>query len=270
MGSKLKSSKAGRTISAKSGGRLRGRANGAPKPPLYLQVAQTLKEEIVRGLYPVGSLLSTEDNLCERFAVSRYTVREALRLLREEGLVASRQGAGTVVVPPHSQGSDVHQVMSINDLVAFATGTRYAIESINMVTMDGKLAARTGLPSAEEWLEVRGYRYAEVDDIPVCWTEYYINRAFAAVGRLLQRHTGPIFPLIEDMFGLNVVEVHQQISATLISPVLATGLQVKAGSAALEVRRTYKTTDEKIAQVTINTHPASRFQHSMTMRRIKA
>jgi GntR family transcriptional regulator len=269
MGSKVTSPKASRANSPPGDRRSRGRPSAKVEPPLYLQVARALKAEIVSGLYPVGSLLPTEDGLCERFSVSRYTVREALRLLRDDGLVSSRQGAGTVVIPPHDSGSDIHQVMSINDLVAFATGTRFAIESITMVSIDGKLAARTGLASGEEWLEVRGYRYSDSEDIPVCWTEYYINRAYAAVGRLLQRHTGPIFPLIEDMFGQSIIEVHQQISATLISPALAVGLKVKTGSAALEVRRTYETTDEKIAQVTINTHPASRFQHSMTMRRVK-
>jgi hypothetical protein len=44
------------------------------------------------------------------------------------------------------------------------------------------------------------------------------SREFAAVGRLLQRHTGPIFHLIEDLFGQSIVEVHQEIAAALISP----------------------------------------------------
>ncbi len=254
-------------------------AGGAPRHPtqaaakstlpLYQQVAQTLKEEIVSGIYPVGSQLPTEDDLCKRFSVSRYTVREALRLLRDDGLVSSRQGAGTIVVPPRASDSDIQQVMSINDLVAFGTDTHLAIESIKTVPIDDKLAARTGLPVGEEWLEVHAYRFAEGDDTPLCWVEYYVNRAYAAVGRLLQRHTGPIFSLIEDLFGEKITEVHQQISATLISPTLAAGLKVREGSAALEVRRAYKTADGKVAQVTINTHPAARFQHSMTMRRVK-
>ena len=270
MGSKIESGKGARARSTQGARRSPGPGKAKSGTPLYLQVARALKEEIVSGAYPVGSLLPTEDGLCERFSVSRYTVREALRLLREDGLVSSRQGAGTVVIPPSSSDSDIQQVMSINDLVAFATSTRFAIESITMVEIDAKLASRTGLPSSEQWLQVSGYRHSQEDDSPVCWTEYYINRTFAAVGRLLQRHTGPIFPLVEDMFGLSVVEVHQQISAALISPELAAGLKVKEESAALEVRRTYKTADEKVAQVTINTHPASRFQHSMTMRRVKA
>jgi GntR family transcriptional regulator len=237
--------------------------------PLYQQLVRALKDEIVSGVYPVGSQLPTEEELCERFSVSRYTVREALRRLREDSLVSSRQGAGTTVVPPRPSDSYVHEVMSINDLVAFATGVRFAIDQIEMIAIDDKLSARTGIASGEEWLAVRGFRHAEGAEWPVCWTEVYIAREFAAVGRLLQRHRGPIFHLIEDLFGQSIVEVHQEIAAGLISPELADGLKVKAGTTALEVQRTYRLATGKIAQVAINTHPASRFRHAMTMRRVK-
>ena len=247
-------------------GARRARAPAGISDHLYLQVARALKKEIVGGVYPVGSQLPTEDDLCERFSVSRYTVREALRRLREDNLVSSRQGAGTIVVPRRSSDSYVQDVMSINDLLVFATGARFSIESTEIVSIDERLASRTGLASGEEWLAVRGFRQTEGAKFPVCWTEYYINREFAAVGRLLQRHTGPIFPLIEDLFGQSIAEVHQEIAAVLISPALADGLKVEAGTAALEVRRTYKMSDGGVAQVTINTHPASRFRHSMTMR----
>src|SRR5277367_1190531 len=110
----------------------------------YLQVARTLRKEIVDGVYPVGSQLPTEHELCVRFAVSRYTIREALRRLREDNLVSSRPRAGTLVVPRPSSDSYVQQVMSINDLLAFATGARFAIESTGMVLVGDELAIRTG------------------------------------------------------------------------------------------------------------------------------
>jgi DNA-binding GntR family transcriptional regulator len=138
-----------------------------------------------------------------------------------------------------------------------------------MIEIDDKLSARTGIASGEQWLAVRGFRHTEGSELPVCWTEVYINREFAAVGRLLQRHRGPIFHLIEDLFGQSIVEVHQEIAAALISPTLAGGLKVKAATTALEVQRTYKLAGGKVAQVAINTHPASRFRHAMTMRRVK-
>jgi GntR family transcriptional regulator len=262
--------KALRTKSLLGGQHARPSARAKSNGHLYLQVASALKQQIVGGVYPVGSQLPTEDVLCARFSVSRYTVREALRRLREDNLVASRQGAGTIVVPRVSTSSYVQDVVSINDLLAFANSARFAIESIGMVLIEKTLSSRTGLASGKEWLMVRGFRQTDGAEFPVCWTEYYINRDFAAVGRLLQRHTGPIFPLIEDLFGQSIMEVHQEIAAVLVSPALAQGLKVEVGTAALEMRRTYKTSDGKVAQVTLNTHPASRFCHSMTMRRVKS
>jgi GntR family transcriptional regulator len=241
----------------------------SPTDHRYLQVARTLRKEIVDGVYPVGSQLPTEQQLCERFEVSRYTIREALRRLRDDNLIASRPRAGTLVVPRPATNSYVQDVVSINDLLAFAAGAQLAIEYSAMVTVDDVLAERAGLEPGSQWLAVRGCRQTEGGDAPVCTTEYYISRSFAAVGRLLHRHSGPIFPLIEDLFGVSVVEVHQEIAAVTVTPELAEVLKVDVGSAALEMRRAYKTSDGEIAQVTINTHPSSRYRHSMTMRRVK-
>ena len=234
----------------------------------YLQIARTLRKEIVDGVYPVGSQLPTEHQLCERFAVSRYTVREALRRLREDNLVASRPRAGTRVVSGPTSRSYAQDVLSIDDLLAFAAGAQLTIETNEMVTLDDDLAARTGLPPGTQWLSVRGYRQADGASAPLCRTEYYINRTFAAVGRLLQRHTGPVFPLIEDLFGVSIAELHQEITAVLLSPELAAAFGVEPGTAALQMQRTYKTSDGEVAQVTVNTHLSSSFRYAMTMRRV--
>lgn len=235
----------------------------------YLQIARTLRKEIVDGVYPVGSQLPTEHQLCERFAVSRYTIREALRRLRDDNLVASRPRAGTRVVPRPASSSYAQDAMSIDDLLVFAAGAQLTIESNAMVTIDDELSARTGLTAGTEWLSVRGYRQANGASAPLCRTEYYINRDFAAVGRLLQRHAGPIFPLIEDLFGVTIAELHQEIAAVVLSPEVAGGLGVETAMAALQMQRTYKTSDGDVAQVTINTHLSSDFRYAMTMRRVK-
>src|SRR5687768_7153739 len=140
----------------------------------YLQVARTLRKEIVDGIYPVGSQLPTEHELCDRFEVSRYTVREALRRLRDDNLVSSRPRTGTLVVPRPSSSSYAQDVMSIDDLLAFAAGAQFEIESNAMVTIDADLADRTGLGLGEQWLAVRGYRRDAATGTPICRTEYYI------------------------------------------------------------------------------------------------
>jgi GntR family transcriptional regulator len=58
---------------------------------------QELRQAITGGMFRQGSQLPTEAELCEMLGVSRTVVREALRVLEEEGLVARRHGVGTFV-----------------------------------------------------------------------------------------------------------------------------------------------------------------------------
>ncbi|GIX30148.1 MAG: GntR family transcriptional regulator [Porticoccaceae bacterium] len=237
-------------------------------PPRYRRIAAQLKEEILAGLYPVGSLLPTEAALGRRFAASRHTVREALRLLREEGLVASRRGAGTRVVSPGEEEGAVQQVMSINDLLAFARESRLEIEAVGVVALDADAARRVELPEGSRWLGVSGVRRGR-EGAALCRADYWIHLDYAAVARLLPRHAGPIFPLIEDLYGERIAEVEQAIRAVPLAAADAASLGAAAGGAALEVRRTYRTAAGKVVQVTINTHPGERFAHRTTLRRLR-
>ncbi len=237
---------------------------------LYERVASQLKQEVLSGLYPVGTKLPSEKLLSERFAVSRHTVREALRCLRDEGLVSSRQGAGSVVASPLKPGSDTHELMSIDDLLAFAADTQFVVKDIKLVELGEQEAKQLALPVGEQRLWVRGNRFSREAAEIKCRTEFYIHRRYAAVARILPHHQGPIFPILETMFGLNIVAVEQQISAVILAADLSRELAVDEGTPALEVRRAYRDAEGQVAQVTLNTHPASRFKHLMTIHRMKS
>lgn len=65
--------------------------------PKYQSIANSLRQEIESGQYSSKQLLPTEQLLCQRFQISRQTVRRALSLLEEEGLIVRRQGSGSRV-----------------------------------------------------------------------------------------------------------------------------------------------------------------------------
>jgi DNA-binding FadR family transcriptional regulator len=73
--------------------------------PAYQQVADELRTQIVGGLLPAGSRLPNEAELSHSFAVSRSTVREALRSLTSQHLVETRRGVhgGSFVAAPDPQ-----------------------------------------------------------------------------------------------------------------------------------------------------------------------
>lgn len=67
-----------------------------PRPP-YQQVANSLRAAILTRTFQPGEKLPSGPQLAERYGVARMTVQQAIRLLRDEGLVVSRQGSGVFV-----------------------------------------------------------------------------------------------------------------------------------------------------------------------------
>lgn len=65
--------------------------------PKYQSVAESLRHDIANGMYQDGEALLTEAELKQKFGVSRQTVRQAIALLENDGLVLRRRGSGTYV-----------------------------------------------------------------------------------------------------------------------------------------------------------------------------
>jgi GntR family transcriptional regulator len=113
------------TKSASARAHRRRRPTAGNNGTLYKSIVRVLQKEIVSGKHPVGARLPTESALCRRFSVSRHTVREALRHLRESGLVSPRQGSGTTVAAAEPSFY-LHPVASVTDLMQYAVHHRFA------------------------------------------------------------------------------------------------------------------------------------------------
>ncbi|MGI5418640.1 GntR family transcriptional regulator [Actinomadura luteofluorescens] len=66
--------------------------------PIYQQIAAVIRERIDAGQYEPNRPIPSETALCDEFEVSRKTAREAVRALREAGLVRTVRGKGTYVL----------------------------------------------------------------------------------------------------------------------------------------------------------------------------
>jgi GntR family transcriptional regulator len=236
--------------------------------PLYLQIASTLRTAIVRGIYPVGCRIPTENELCARFEVSRYTVRDALKQLRADGLISSRQGGRPIVVPPSALKSvRLFSSEMGKDFYDYTMGTRLEIRSMDLLSsLNRSLATQFDVTPGQEWLRVCGYRQSSEHEAMKCWNDYLIRAEYAAVGRLLARHVGPILPLIEDLFSEKIVNVRQTMSAVPMPDEQAATFQVEAQSPALKIVTRCETTDAKIAMVSMSLHPGGNIGYAITLK----
>jgi len=100
--------------------------------PLWVSVAEPLRRRIVEGEIPPGQLLS-ENQLAQEFGVSRTPVREALRILIDEGLVEMMPGRKVRVAVPDPQ--DVVEIYDVRWLLES--------EALRRLALDDALRART-------------------------------------------------------------------------------------------------------------------------------
>lgn len=105
----------------------------------YVQIADDLRASIARGELTAGDRLPTTNELMERYQVASMTVRSAFRILRDEGLVVSRQGTGvfvrSTVAPGTAPAADLANVVerlesiagNVNELAERLTAVEIAI-----------------------------------------------------------------------------------------------------------------------------------------------
>lgn len=139
-------------------------------------VYSQLLEEIMAGHFGAGDRLPTENQLAQRFSVSRPVVREALQRLQTDGVVIARQGSGTYVQRSPSQR--VGELTSLHSLreVLQVMELRMSLEALS-----ARLAARNR--TEEQMLAIESACQALGDaltqDRPASDADYAFHRAIA-------------------------------------------------------------------------------------------
>src|SRR5208282_1622782 len=88
---------------------------------LYEQIVQQIEESILTGSLKSGDQLPAERELAQQFGVSRTAVREAIKALREKGLVEAYSGRGTFITNERSQAirHSLDRIIKINQVEGF-------------------------------------------------------------------------------------------------------------------------------------------------------
>lgn len=241
-------------------GLLRGRA------PRYLQVADILTNEIRAGKFPVGALLPPEPQLCQRFAISRHTVREAVRLLCEQGLLQKQQGVGTRVLANKVETRYVASLSSLGDLMAYTQQTKLKPLGHRWVKADEALARLLRCEPQERWLEVNTYRFPVAGGEPIVHMRIFVRPQCEGIQNALEDGDAWIYGLVEKFGGERIVEAQQVVGAIGVPKESARILGVEEGSPGLFVRRYYLGQAERLLSVSLNVYPIDRFEFSTNWR----
>ena len=236
------------------------------KGPLYLELAEALQREIEADTYPVGTRMPTELELCNRFNVSRFTVREALRRLIDNGMVLRRQGSGTVVVSKNPTIMFVQKLNSIEELLQYSFETQLQLKTSASVVLDAAIAPVISGEVGETWHKIEAIRYLD-EKSPICWTDVYVRPEHKSLADQIGKDTKPVFMVIEKEFGIVAEEVTMDLYAGSIKESKAWAMGVEAGSPTLIIVRRYKDKTGRVFEVSVSEHPAGRFTFSIDLLR---
>ena len=233
----------------------------------YERIAQALEARIASGSVAVGEALPTEAELCRKYSVSRYTAREALRQLRDAGLITRRPRAGTTVAAAQARSTLALPLGSAEDLLRYATETRFLIEERQRIRAAGADLAVLECRRGQEWMKLSGIRVRRGERTPVCLLNVYLNIALAGLEKRLPRVSGVIYPQVEKALGVRISTIGHRIEGTLINEVQAVRLRAKAGAPGLRVRRYYYDANERLLELSDSLHAAERFAYEMRLSR---
>lgn len=123
----------------------------------YQEIFSKLKEKILTGDYPSNQLLPTELELRKKYAVSRDTIRKALALLTDVGLIQKVQGRGSLVIKNEQIDFPVSGLTSYQELVENqGLKSKTEVISLELLTLDSHLSLVTGFENYEKvWKVVR-------------------------------------------------------------------------------------------------------------------
>jgi GntR family transcriptional repressor for pyruvate dehydrogenase complex len=114
---------------------------------LYEQIVQQIEESIVRGDLKKGDQLPAERDLAQRFGVSRTAVREAVKALREKGLVEAYSGRGTFITDGTTQA--VRQSLDLMVKIGQPDGSNHLAELRAILEPEIAAMAATRIQEAE-------------------------------------------------------------------------------------------------------------------------
>lgn len=197
------------------------------------QVADVLRHQVLSGAFGSGPL-PAEGVLCREFGASRNTVRAALALLRDEGLVERVPGVGTTVVTakyPHG----LHRLMGLAETLHGHGEITNEVRAVDLVSPPSSVAERLRVPDGEPVVYLERVRH--LDGVPLSLDLTWLPRDIGEPLLSEDLARRDVFGLIEAITGQSLGTADLSFEAVNADPHSAALLDIADGGALLMVER---------------------------------
>jgi GntR family transcriptional regulator len=205
------------------------------KLPLYHQLYQILRGDIVRGEWQPGDMIPPESELIERYQLSRTTVRQVLDMLSNEGLIYRQQGRGTFVAHPTVEQALVRIISFTEDMRQRGVRPGTEVLSSGLIPAPQDIAEKLEIEPGEELARLERLRLA--DGEPMSIEESHLVHRYCPGVLEGNYASNPLREALERDYGIRWTHAKQTIRAISASRNLARLLSVPPHSALLYIER---------------------------------
>ncbi|RDS64404.1 GntR family transcriptional regulator [Streptomyces sp. M7] len=197
------------------------------------QLADLLRHQLLTGGFPAGTL-PHESTLAADYGASRNTVRQALDLLRAEGLVERLPGVGTVVVAqkyPHG----LDRLMGLAETLHEHGRVTNEVRAVGPVPAPAPVAGRLRVPVGSDVLYIE--RLRSLNGLPLSLDLTYIPMDIGPALLGCDLENTDVFRLLESLTGLRLGHADITLEAVNADAHSAAMLQAPRGAAVLMLER---------------------------------
>lgn len=227
--------------------------------PIYMQLAGRLRSQIVEGAIAAGEALPSERELCAIMNASRVTVRKAIELLIDEGLLTRRQGSGTYVTPRiQAPGSFLSSFSEDAEARGETTESIWMMKVLAQATDEE--ARLLELPTGAAVARLSRVRMAGGEPLA-------IENAVVPAEMLppLDELGGSLYHALEQR-GNRPVTGQQKIRASLAGPTEAGLLSIQESSEILRIERLTRRMDGRPVELTRSAYRGERYEFVSELR----
>lgn len=203
--------------------------------PLYAQVADALRERIVKGTWPIGTQIPTLPELAQEFEVGLITVRQAVQLLKSEELVAPEQGRGTFVRNKPQTHPKMRVETSLQGLADLYRKLAPRVVPLEEGMAMPRLDAEDGVP-APRYRFLRRAHASERQAHSVI-SAYLDERIFKLAPRRFRKEL--IIPVLMELEQVKIGKARQILTIGTAGVEAAKELNIAASAPVAEVRRVF-------------------------------
>lgn len=184
--------------------------------PLYVKIANELRQNIAESVYQLGDQLPTEAELSIRFGVNRHTLRRAIEILRNEGLLRIDRGRGTFVASTPISYPIGKRVRYNEALKAQGLKVSHKLLHTAELPADRSLAKRLEIAIGHGVVLIE--RLSLADDRPISVaSSYFVSDHFPDLVERYHRYHS-ISQLLQQEYGCDHIRRSTKISARTVQP----------------------------------------------------